>query len=299
MIRASLRQLSYFAAAARLGSTLAAARALHVSQPSVSHAIAELENHWGETLFHRLHAQGLELTTAGSRRFERVQVLLDLAAEVDQAMGAEMTGRLTIAGMTTLMPMYLPAIMRRFTQRHPQVELRLIEGDTEALLTGIERGTLDLALLYDMGLGRAVDLHDVGQQAPYVLLPADHRLAGHDTVSLQSLADEPWILINLPHSRQYFLSLLAMAEVRPRVALESVSLEMVRSLVANGHGVSLLTTRPDQDSSYDGKPLACKPLKESFPSQKIVLAAARGRPLSVVAQAFVQVTREQLQSRSG
>ncbi len=294
MVKVTLRQLSYFAAAARHGSTLSAARSLHVSQPSVSHAIAELEDHWGEPLFHRRHAQGLELTAAGRRRFEQVQVLLDLAIEVDQAKGAEMTGRLTIAGMTTLGPMHLPAIMRCFSQRYPRVDLRLVEGDTEALLTGVERGTLDLALLYDMGLGRGVDLHDVGQQAPYVLLPGEHGLASHDAVSLQALADEPWILVNLPHSRQYFLSLLAMAAVRPRVVQESASLEMVRSLVANGHGVSLLTTRPQQDWSYDGKPLVCKPLQDNFPPQSIVLAAARGRPLSALGQAFVQITREHL-----
>ena len=76
MLHVSLRQLSYFVAAARHGSTLQAALALHVSQPSISHAIATLEAHWGEKLFHRIHAQGLELTTAGARRSALAQALL-------------------------------------------------------------------------------------------------------------------------------------------------------------------------------------------------------------------------------
>lgn len=294
MLHISLRQLSYFVAAARHGSTLQAALALHVSQPSISHAIATLEAHWGEKLFHRIHAQGLELTTAGARRSALAQALLTQAQALDAPAGQGVAGSLCVAGLSTLAPMHLPALMRRFSQRFPQVELRLGEGDTETLLSRLERGTLDLALLYDMGLQRAVALHEVGAQAPYVLMPVGHALAKRASVALRDLADEPLVLIDLPHSRQYFLSLLAHAGVRPQVVMESGSLEMVRALVAHGHGLSLLTTRPSRDVSYDGRRLVCKPLSGKMPPQRLVLAASASVPLSPAAEAFVQVAREHL-----
>lgn len=294
MLHISLRQLSYFVAAARHGSTLQAAQALHVSQPSISNAIAVLEAHWGEKLFHRIHAQGLELTTAGARRSAMAQAVLAQAQALDAPAGQAVGGVLCVAGLSTLAPMHLPAIMRRFSQRHPQVDLQLGEGDTETLLARLERGTLDLALLYDMGLQRAVALHEVGAQAPHVLLPLGHPLARRASVGLRDLANERFVLIDLPHSRQYFLSLMAHAGVRPQVVMESGSLEMVRSLVAHGHGVSLLTTRPSRDVSYDGRRLVCKPLSGKVPPQRLVLAASAAMPLSPAADAFVQVTREHL-----
>lgn len=296
MLRISLRQLAYFVAAARHGSTLRAAEALHVSQPSISHAIAELESHWEERLFHRHHAQGLELTAAGARRCERAQALLAQAHVLDAPAGADIGGVLEVAGLSTLAPRHLPGILRRFTQRYPAVELRLGEGDTETLLARVERGTLDLALLYDMGLERAVDWHPVGEQAPYVLLPPQHPLTHKTRVSLRELAAERFILIDLPHSRQYFLSLFTSAQVRPQVVMESASIEMVRSMVANGLGVSVLTTRPQKDWCYDGQRVVCRPLAGKVTPQRLVLACARAQPLSATAAAFVQVAREHFAS---
>ena len=80
------------------------------------------------------------------------------------------------------------------------------------------------------------------------------------------------ILIGLPHSRDYFLSLFRAAGVTPRIAHESPSMEMVRTLVANGLGVSLLTTRPARDTGYDGKRIACRALQGTLQPQSVVLA---------------------------
>lgn len=297
MLHVSLRQLDYFVAAARHGSTLRAAEALHVSQPSISQAIAGLESHWGERLFHRIHAQGVELTTAGQRRFALAQAVLAQARVLDAPAGQELGGTLAVAGLSTLAPMHLPAIMRRFSQRHPQVSLRLGEGDTGNLVARLERSTLDLALLYDMGLPRSVALHEVGAQSPYVLMPVDHRLARRGAVALRELADEPFVLIDLPHSREYFLGLMAQAGVRPQITMESGSLEMVRALVAHGHGLSLLTTRPSRDVSYDGRRLVCRPLSGKMAPQRIVLAASAAVPAGPAAEAFIAVAREHFAAR--
>lgn len=277
MINISLRQLEYFVAAAQHGGAARAADALNVSQPSISKAIADLEALWSETLFLRRHARGLDLTAAGRLRQREAQALLDKARALEGPRREEEAGLLRVGCLSTLAPRYLPEILVRMRARHPQVEIDIHEGDTETLVQMLERGALDTALLYDLGLARAVRLESVTAFVPYALLPAGHALAARTSLQLSTLAQEPFILINLPHSREYFLSLFRQAGVTPRITHQTPSIEMVRSLVANGLGVSLLTTRPVRDWSYDGKRIMCRRLRGPLTAQSVVLAYPQER----------------------
>lgn len=272
MIHLNLRQLEYFVAAARHGGAARAAEALSVSQPSISKAIADLEAQWGEPLFVRLHARGLELTAAGVLRHREAHALLERARALSMPRTGELTGLLRVGCLSTLAPRYLPDVLARMRSAWPAIEIELFEGDTEALTRMLERGALDVALMYDLGLARGVRLEAVMQLRPYALLPWGHRLAASASLRISDLAREPLVLINLPHSREYFLSLFRDAGVTPQIAHESTSLEMVRSLVANGLGVSVLTTRPVRDQSYDGKRVACRRLRGQLALQSVVLA---------------------------
>ena len=272
MINISLRQLEYFVAAAQHGGAARAAHALNVSQPSISKAIADLEVLWNEVLFVRRHARGLELTAAGRVRQREAQMLLEKARALEGPRREEEAGLLRVGCLSTLAPRYLPEILVRMRARHPLVEIEAHEADTETLVQMLERGALDAALLYDLGLARAVRMEAVTSFVPYALLPAGHALAARTSLPLSALAQEPFILINLPHSREYFLSLFRQAGVAPRIAHQTKSIEMVRSLVANGLGVSLLTTRPVRDWSYDGKRIACRRLRGPLIAQSVVLA---------------------------
>lgn len=272
MIHFSLRQLEYLVAAAHHGGAARAAQALHVSQPSISKAIAELEALWDERLFVRLHARGLELTAAGTARVRQARAVLRQAESLLVPRAVALQGRLRVGCLSTLGPRYLPDILSRLRAAHPEIEVQLIEGDIESLTRQLERGSLDVALLYDLGLARKIRLEAVADLRPYALLPWGHALARQPRLRLSELAREPLILIDLPHSRDYFLSLFRAAGVTPHIAHESPSMEMVRTLVANGLGVSLLTTRPARDTGYDGKRIACRALHGSLQPQSVVLA---------------------------
>lgn len=272
MIQFSLRQLEYLVAAADHGGAARAAQAMHVSQPSISKAVTELEALWGERLFVRLHARGLELTAAGIIRVRQAKAVLRQSESLSTARATVLQGRLRVGYLSTLGPRYLPDILLRLRALHPEIEVELVEGDTETLTRQLERGSLDTALMYDLGIVRRVRLQIVAKLRPYALLPWGHRLAQKSRLRLGELAQEPLILINLPHSRDYFLSLFRAAGVSPKIAHESPSMEMVRALVANGLGVSLLTTRPARDLSYDGKRIACRSLQGALEDQPVVLA---------------------------
>ena len=92
MMQINLRQLEYFAAAAHHGGAARAAQALGVSQPSVSKAIADLEVLWGEALFVRLHARGMELTAAGVARHRAAQRRPALPFNLALLKGASIVG---------------------------------------------------------------------------------------------------------------------------------------------------------------------------------------------------------------
>ena len=284
LIQINLRQLEYFVAAARHGSTARAALAINVSQPSISKAIADLEAQWGEQLFVRKHAVGLDLTAAGQARSREALSLLEAAQRLQEPRKQAVSGTLRLGFLSTLGALWIPQLLTQMQKRHPSIDIELIEGDIASLTRQVERGEIHAALQYDLGLARPLlTMHPVAALPPYALLPARHALSAAPSVSLAELAQSPLLLINLPQSREYFLSLFREAGVVPTVNYELASIELVRSMVANGHGVSVLTTRPVVDRTHDGKRLVCKRIKGRVAKQAVVLSVPRSNASALIA----------------
>src|SRR5437868_1520738 len=132
MIPFSLRQLTYFVAAAEGGSTLRGSKTLNVSQPAISTAISQLEQSFQQKLFVRRHAQGVVLTAFGRRKLADVRDLLAHAAAVaasDETAGLE--GELEIGVFSTLAPVFAPGILSAFNAAHPGVNVRVRESNLE------------------------------------------------------------------------------------------------------------------------------------------------------------------------
>ncbi len=282
MLNYTLRQLEYFVAAADRGSVARAAERLNVSQPSVSNAIAKLEDQLGVQLFIRQHAQGVSLTPTGRRLHMEARDLLRHAEDLfDSAHSANsaITGELSLGCFVTLGPLFMPALVTLFTQHHPAVTIRLREAIQDDLINGLVNGEFDLALLYDLNLPDAVESKPLARFAPYILLPEAHRLSGAGDISLTDIADEPFVLLDVPPSRGYFLGLFEAAGLQPNVIFSSPSLEMVRGLVGQSVGYSLLVTRPRGDLTYDGLRLVTRPLSEATQESTVCMARlAKSRP---------------------
>ena len=90
-----------------------------------------------------------------------------------------------------------------------------------------------------------------------------------------TLAPEPLILMDLPHTRDYFLSLFYAAGVAPQVRYRSTSFEAVRTLVGNGLGYAILNLKPAADTTYDGTRVACVPLSDLHRPLHIVLVTLK------------------------
>jgi len=287
----TLTQLRYFAAAAELGSMTAASKELMVSQSAVSTAVAQLEKELGVQLLLRHHARGLTLTAAGEafqRELRSYLVHTSELAEVARSAGQALTGELTVGCFTSLGPFELPRLLAACAADHPGIRISVVEDEHAALKQALRSGRCELALMYGYDLDDDIDHVRVGGAPPYVLLPRDHRLARRRRIALKELADEPMVLLDLPHSRQYFERILAAAGVRPTVRHRSSGFETVRALVANGQGWSVLNQRPASDTTYDGAEVVTLEIADPVESLEVVVASMKDVRLTARAQAFVR-----------
>jgi DNA-binding transcriptional LysR family regulator len=299
MIRVTLKQLSYFAAVADAGSLAAAAKSLHVSQPSISAALAALEGTLEVDLFLRHHAQGVSLTPTGRQLLATARAILAGAEEFEslaRTATREPTGLLRVGCYPTLAAVLMPAIIGRLAQRYPKIKIQMIEGTEDELLPSLERGDIELALLFGEKLPDTVKRIVIERCDPHVLLPKSHPLAWKKIVSLHELKDEPFILMDTPAAREHFLAILKEAGISPPIAYRSPSFEVVRGLVGHGLGFALLVTRPKFQMTYDGLELAYLAIKEKPTPANICLVrmpTARTSRLATIFQETCLSARKQ------
>lgn len=288
-MRFSLRQLEYFVATGEAGGVTAAAERLHVSQSAMSAAIAQLERSLGVQLFVRRHAQGLALTPAGRRFMREARELLRQSAELERsalALSDEVSGPLEIGCLVTFAPMVTPRLCHEFNRIHPAVSVHVLELGQDRLLDGLRDGGLTLALTYDMQLGDDIEFEPLVALPPHALVAADHPLAAATEVTLERVNAEPLILLDLPISREYFLSLFYTQRLEPSVHHWSPHLEVIRTLVANGFGVTVLNARPRCKRALDGRPLTAVRLAGEHRPVVLGIACLRGGRETRAATAF-------------
>jgi DNA-binding transcriptional LysR family regulator len=296
----TLRQLKYFVTTVEAGSVAEASRQLHIAQPSISSAIKGLEESFNVKLFIRHHAQGVSLTPGGTRFYRKAQELLRMAHEFEQNALADndvITGQIDIGCFETVAPLYLPQLIAGFRERYPGVNIRIRDGEQQELVQGLTAGTFDVAFLYDHELDGTIATEPLmPPQKPYVLLPENHRFAGQSHVSLRDLSAEPMILLDVQPSRTYFVSLFHDMGLTPNIVFGSPSIEMVRGMVGQGFGFSLLVTRPHSECTYDGKKVVMIDIAEPVATSGLVSARLKRGQLTKPAQLFVDFCRERLAS---
>lgn len=294
----TLKQMRYAVAAADIGNVTAAALQLHVSQPSVSMAIAAIEAQYDRRLFARQRGQGMILTAFGRSFVKEARAVLDRANGLTRLAdrNAPLSGEVTLGCFTDLSPYYIPALLKGFGDAVTSVSVNFRDAGFDALASQLQSGTIDLALTYDLGLSAKIERVNLMNLAPYAMLPADHPLARGKSISLRQLARHPLILTDQALSWQHVLELFQRSGIDVDVAARASSFELQRSMVANGLGVAIAYTRPVGDRSYDGRNLAIRVISDRLPDQRILLAWSRQAPLSAGAHAFCEFVKARFRS---
>ena len=120
---------------------------------------------------------------------------------------------------------------------------------------------------------------------PHLMISAKHRLAANVCIDLRTLTEEDYILLDMPVSRDYFLSLFEAVNIEPRIRLRTTHFEVLRTLVANDFGVSIAVVRPRNEAALDGKLIISRPISNELPKLSIGVltgTAALSRPAAAL-----------------
>ena len=297
----TLRQLQFFVAAAEAGSVSGAARALSISQSSVTEAIRGLEDDLGVILFDR-QARGILLTHKGSAFLRHArQILADVANArstfQDEAETAQ--GRLSL-GVTSLVAGYvLSDILQRYRRAFPQVELNVIEDTGDYLQHLLIGGELDVAVLLTSSVHDRMALNvETLVVSPYRLwLPLGHPLAQQESIALDELAGLPMIQLMVDEMEESTRRLTAALPVKPQIAFRTRSVEAVRSLVATGAGLAILPSLVYRPWSLEGDRIEIRDVSGDLPTVQVGLAWRKGAPLTGPAHNFVRSAQTSISTR--
>lgn len=272
----TLRQLRYFVAVAEAGQVSAAARDLYVSQSAVTTAIQEIERVLEQPLFVR-GARGVTLTETGMVLLPKARQILQMVEEAAMVTppDAMTTGRVRVGVTYTVMAYFLPQHIQRLSVLFPNLEVLWLEMGRPEVEAKLDAGELDFGLLLTSNLQSESLQHETFVNSKRRLWVAPtHPLAGSPEVHLTDVAKHAYVLLTVDEAdqttRQYW------GEVRPQVFVETSSIEAVRSIVANGNGVTILSDMVYRPWSLEGKRVETLVLEDPVPDMRIGLAWHRG-----------------------
>jgi len=239
----TLRQVQYAVAVAESLSFRRAAELCHVSQPSLSAQLAQLEQALGVRFFERDRRRVL-VTAAGKELLDRARSLLleanDLTAAAKRV-GDPLAGTLRIGVIPTISPYLLPSATRAIRAAHPHQTTVWVEDKTSTLVRALEAGALDAALLaLEAEIGNVE--HEAVADDPFVLAtrPDDPLGAKSSPASLSELRQAHVLLLDDGHCfRDQALGVCSKAKAQ-ELEFRATSLPTLAQMVAGGAGVTLL-----------------------------------------------------------
>lgn len=244
MTSPNFHHLEIFHAVARLSSFSKASEEIHISQPSVSLQIRDLERYYGAPLFHR-QGRRIRLTDVGEVVFRYTQRLFQTVEEMRRSVDnlkETVTGRLVLGASSTPGEYLVPQLLGRFSQFYPEIEVSLRIGNTTNITSQITSNQIDLGLVGDAVEDPSILCTQFYTDELVVFGAPDHSLAKDGTIAPEKLAGQPFVMRE-PGSatRRIAEKRLEEMQVPIKVAMEVGSNEAVKRTVANGLALGILS----------------------------------------------------------
>lgn len=290
----TLRQLEFLCAVADNGSFSKAAEACHVTQPTLSAAIKEIEGLLGVQLIER-EARGASLTQAGEAAVERARGILsdtaDLVSAAQQA-GAPLTGAFRLGAIPTIAPFLLPRTLKALRVAHPSLKLYLREDQTDRLLEALRNRKLDAALIALPWEAAGVETMDLGEDEFLLVAPTGHTLADRNNLKSSDLLDEDVLLLEDGHClRDHALSICRLPSKRGGADVTATSLPTLVHMVAGGLGVSLLPKLAIDAGVTSGADVDLQAFETPLIGRRIGIAWRTGSPRASEAKMIGEIVR--------
>jgi DNA-binding transcriptional LysR family regulator len=291
------RRLLVLRELAERGSFSATADALSYTQSAISQQISALERETGAMLIERDRKRA-RLTPAGEILLAHADAILGRIAHAESDLSAYLhasAGRLRLAAFESAGAALVPAAVEAFHERHPHVELNVVQMEPEEAGARLESRQLDLAVVYDLepatgALGGELELTYLFDDRYTAVICNTHRLAGRAQLELGELVEDVWINTterDLCH--HVILGACRAAGFEPKVAFEVDEIATSQALVAHGVGVTLL---PELALGSTHADVAVVSLGEAAPVRSLYAARLGTRYRAPASEAMVAVLRE-------
>lgn len=288
-----LMQLQMFVAAAESHSLQKAAERVRRTPQAVSMAIGKLEDEIGVLLFDRA-SRGFRLTGAGEvflgHAKRALNVLNEALAAIRDIRGAQ-KGHLRIGANQSIGEYILPQLTQIFRERYPGVTLKIVIGYSEAMLSALENGDVDVALVAEKPRDKQLQVQLLMTDRLVAILNPRHRLAANQAVTLQELGSESLILLTeTSELRERVVETFRRAGIALDPYVETATLDSIKRMVARDMGIGivpLLSVTADESEKLVARTI------DAFPQDRPLWIVQPANP-SPVGQAFVNLLRAEI-----
>ncbi|MEM8837187.1 MAG: LysR family transcriptional regulator [Pseudomonadota bacterium] len=291
----SLRHIRYFIATAEAGQISRAANNINVSQSAITSAIQNLEQGINAPLFER-HPGGVTLTYEGNLFLEHAR---DIMASVEEAVSIsrrsrdDVKGHFHLAVTYTVSGYYLPGHLMRFSRAFPNVDVKITEAARDDIEDGLVDERFDLALMLTSNIVNQEDLsyHTLLRSKRRLWVNAQHRFLKQDSVGLRDVAQEPYIMLTVDEASNTAHRYWKRGPYRPDTRFRTSSVEAVRSMVASGMGIAILSDMVYRPWSLEGRRVEVVDVADTIPTMDVgVVWSGLSKP-GDAAQAFIDFMR--------
>ncbi|MBK0393450.1 CysB family HTH-type transcriptional regulator [Ramlibacter algicola] len=295
----NLHQFRFVQEAARRNLNLTeAAKALHTSQPGVSKAIIELEEELGVEIFARHGKRLKRITEPGQHVLRSIELIMREVGNlkrIGEQFSAQDSGTLSIATTHSQARYVLPLPIARLREAYPKVNISLHQGSPDQVARMLIDEVAEIAIATES----LSDYQELVTLPCYewqhvLVMPQDHPLAAHERITLEDLAEEPIITYHPSFTgRTRIDNAFAQRKLQPRIALEAIDADVIKTYVRLGLGVGIVAEMAVRDQPQNAD-LAVRPLGTLLGQNIARVAFKRGAYLRNFVFRFAELLSDRL-----
>ena len=283
-------QLRTFLEVAKQGSFSRAGQKVFRSQSAVSAQIRQIESEYGERLLDR-SGKTVRLTPAGEVFREYAQRMLSLRDESLRAVadhGNDPRGVLALGANEATCLYVLPNVFAEYLRLYPSVQVSIYRNFSHKILERLDSGAIDVGIVTLPVKMPMLKVRTIFRDRLVLMVSIDNPLAQHDKVPISMVVEQPLILPRTGFTRRIMDKLFRPYREKLHVRMELPSIGMIKSFVAAGLGVSLISESFARDEVQSGK-VKLIALKDNELSRELGLAYRRNRSLPRAAEVFIEL----------
>lgn len=287
----TLRHLKIFIEVYETGSTTAAAERLCIVQPSVSHAISEMEKYYGIKLFDRI-AKRLYITEAGKRLFHYATHIVGSFEEMEREMrNFDASGVIRVGASITIGNYLLPNYIKEFKESHPNMEVKVIIDNSETIKQYVIENKIDLGLIEGMVHNPFIIKNEFRDDELIMICANSHPFADRMDIEIDQIQQEKFIMReNGSAVREIFDSIMTLQGIQIDPIWESTSTQAIVRAVGANLGVSVLPYLLVKDS-LDRKEIKQFRIKDVTFQRKFSIIYHKSKFITQCAREFIKLCR--------